>query len=282
MSCHGNSAESADEVAAMAVSPMDEMKSESPEAQITDSSTSDDIATNTASEAKAQNLPQQLIKTADVSINVAEYKESKQKLLQLIKSANAVITSDQETNDSYRTGSNIMIRVPKQKFDSLLNAICDLAKFVNSRNVMVQDVTEEFVDIQARLKNKMAVEAQYTSLLKQAKNISEILEVEEHLRIIREEIDSKEGRLKYLRSQVSLSTINLSVYQEYSSPTYSVSFFDKIFDAFSSGWAGLLSFILGLINIWPFLIIFVVSIWWFVKHRKNKAGKNPQKNIKDA
>ena len=79
--------------------------------------------------------------------------------------------------------------------------------------IYVKDVTEEYTDVVIRLKNKKEAEKRFLEILKQTKTIKEILDVEEHLREIREEIESKEGRLKFLNDQVSYSTINLSIYQ---------------------------------------------------------------------
>jgi hypothetical protein len=94
--------------------------------------------------------------------------------------------------------------------------------------------------------------------------------VEEKLRVIREEIESKEGRLKYLNDQVSLSTIHLDIYQKLTfEPGFK--FLKKIGSALKGGWKGLLRVVIGLIYIWPLLIIFSgVLIWLIRKSRKKK------------
>ncbi len=227
-----------------------------------------------ASPPTTKQIEQKLIKTGYVNIEVENYKATRGKIIAAVRQNKGYISSDNEENSSYRTGSSMIIRVPKQNFDTLLNSITVLAKRVESKQVSLKDVTEEFVDIQARLKNKKQVEARYVEILKKAKTIKDILQVEEHLRKLREEIEAKEGRLKYLQSQVSYSTIHLQVYQKYTSSVYKPTFFGQLGDAVVGGWEGLKSFIIGLIYIWPFLLIFAL-IFWLVRKwiRKRKANK---------
>ena len=226
----------------------------------------------------AQTNEKKIIKTARLNLEVSDYSAKKQLVLKMIQQFGAYASSDNEENSAYRQGTDMVIRVPAASFDTLVNSICTVAKFIHSREISATDVTEEFIDITARLKNKRAVEAQYVDLLKRAKNISEILEVEEHLRVIREEIESREGRLKYLTSQVGYSTINLSMYQAFSSPEYKQSFFDKVADALGGGWSGFVSFIIGLLYIWPFLIIFALVVWWLLRWRRRRAAKRKSAN----
>jgi hypothetical protein len=143
--------------------------------------------------------------------------------------------------------------------------------YTNSKNITAEDVTSQFVDIEARLKTKKEVELRYTALLREAKKVSDILEVENNLRTIREEIESQEGQLKYLKDQVSYSTINLSIYQKLDySPEPELGFFSKIKEAFVNGWRGLISFFVGLVSIWPFIVIFSVVGFYLIKRWRNR------------
>ena len=79
--------------------------------------------------------------------------------------------------------------------------------------------------------------------------------------VIREEIEAKEGQLKYLKSQIALSTINIEMYTNNASESgVTVSYPAKIWNAIQSGFNGLSSFILGLITIWPFILILAIII----------------------
>jgi len=209
-----------------------------------------------------------IIKTASVRMELKNYDESLKNIKADIKKFAAYVASENEINDLYNKTNTIIIRVPKQSFDTLINSLVQYAERLNQRSINLQDVTEEFVDVKARLTNKKQVEAHYLEILKQAKSVNEILNVEEHLRKIREEIEAKEARLKYLSNQVGFSTITLSIYQVYESE-YALGFFDKIFAGFSSGWEGFLSFLIAIVSIWPFLLI-ITALFFALRPYWNK------------
>jgi hypothetical protein len=124
-------------------------------------------------------------------------------------------------------------------------------------------VTEEFLDIQARINTKKELENRYLELLKKANSVTEMLEVEKQIGQLRTEIESIEGRLNYLKSKVSLSTLTIIFYQ--SIPNES-EVGNKFKNGFKSGWNNLIWFFVFLTNIWPFILIgigltFVIKKW---------------------
>jgi hypothetical protein len=212
-------------------------------------------------------IEKKIIKTAEINIEVKDLKKSRVKLSKMLMKHKAYISNEKEENNSNIISNTLIIRISSEQFDSLLNEISDEAFNVDSKNVSLDDVTEEFIDITARLKNKKEVEKQYLELLKKAYTVDDILNVNEHLRIIREEIESTEGRLKYLESQVSYSTINLYMYQ----PGQKVyrGFGYKLINGLEGGWKGILTFLVGLTYAWPLLIV-IAGIFWFIRRRKKK------------
>ncbi|MBN1250549.1 MAG: DUF4349 domain-containing protein [Bacteroidales bacterium] len=215
-----------------------------------------------------EKIEKKIIKTANVSIEVENFKESRKSLAELLKKYDAYIANEEEYNRDYQVNTNLIIRISSENFDSLLNEICGLATHIDSKIINSRDVTEEFIDITARLKNKKQVEQQYLEILKKAYTITDILNVNEHLRVIREEIEAKEGRLKYLSNQVSFSTINLNLYETIEQAY--VGFFSQLLDGFEGGWKGILMFIIGLTYLWPFILILFFSIWLIIRYRKKK------------
>ena len=131
-------------------------------------------------------------------------------------------------------------------------------------------MTEEFLDVEARLKNKKELEARYQEILKQAKNVKEILEIERELNTLRSDIESMEGRLKYLQNQVSLSSIQITYYKELTKRT---AFGQKFAQGFRSGWTNLIWFLVGLVNIWPFLLLLGLGIFGLKRYLRNKKLK---------
>jgi len=221
------------------------------------------------------NIEKKIIKTANISFGVSDYKTSKSNIDTIISVHKAYIASENEYNSEYSISNTIVIRVPAENFEKLLASLEGEAEQFESKSINTSDVTEEYVDIIKRLENKKKVEAQYNELLKKARTIAEILEVNEHIRVLREEIEAKEGRLKYLKNQVGLSTITLYMHEDYGTVSYG--FFHKVTDALGGGWEGFLGFIIGLLYIWP-LILIGVGIWLLIrrgirKRRKRKAEK---------
>ena len=134
------------------------------------------------------------------------------------------------------------------------------AIFTNFKRINSKDVTEEFVDIQSRLNTKKEVRDKYVELLRnKAKTVEEVLKAEEAIRHLQEEIEAREGRLRYLSNQTSLSTINLNLYQkvEYQKveKPYEFTFFKKLKKGFVNGWEIVVGFILLMVNFWPLLLL---------------------------
>jgi hypothetical protein len=155
----------------------------------------------------------------------------------------------------------------------LVEDITRVAFKVDNKNITLNDVTEEFIDVEARLKTNKEVERRYLEILDKATTVQDILLVEQQLKIIREEIEAKEGRLKYLQSQVSLSTLNLEIHQDLASKP-GFKFFSKLADAIKGGWKGLLNLVVGLIYIWPIVLVCVIIIFWLIRRRRRKkSGK---------
>jgi hypothetical protein len=213
-------------------------------------------------------------KTADINITVKDYRGSRAKIEGLVKSAGGFIASENEQNSTYDITNNLVIRVPNERFDILVNQVSDVASHVNSRNISSENVTAQYVDIVSRLKTKKEVENRYLEILHKANKISEILEVEEKLRVIREEIEAKEGELKYLNDQVAMSTINLSMRQDFEyRPVDEPGFFGRIGHAFGNGWTGFLTFIVGFVNAWPVWLVLGLIAWVVVRFIKRMKRK---------
>jgi hypothetical protein len=117
-------------------------------------------------------------------------------------------------------------------------------------------------------------------ILKRANTIADILEVQQYIRTLQEEIESIEGRLKYLNNKMELSTINLTFYEQGKIlPGQKESFGYKVRQALSYGWQGLVTFFIAMIYLWPFWAIAIVTFFiirHFVKKARRKIAKKQQ------
>ncbi|MEM9919325.1 MAG: DUF4349 domain-containing protein [Bacteroidota bacterium] len=199
-----------------------------------------------------------IIKNAEMLMEVAELDQAALAIKDSLKRYQAFLSETNLNNNTYRSAYEMTIRVPQQYFDPLLEALSSIAVRIDHRRIGTTDVTEEYLDVETRLKTKKEVRDRYIAILRdKAKTVEDILNAEDKIRVIQEEIESAEGRLRYLRNKVGLSTINLRIYQqqERTGMVKERSFLTKAGKAFVSGWKSVQSFALGLIHVWPFVLI---------------------------
>jgi len=106
------------------------------------------------------------------------------------------------------TSSSLTIRVPAEKFEALLEGLQDLGD-VSHKNVVGNDVTEEFFDLQIRMKNAMVLRDRFIALLAQAKSVEASIAIEKELARLTEQIERMKGRSRFLRDQSAYSTITI-------------------------------------------------------------------------
>ena len=214
-------------------------------------------------------IERKLIKEGDVVFETNDLNATRKKVFEAVKKYHAYVSSDVTYNSSISNRNTIVIRVPANNFDKLLNDATQGIENFDRKEINVKDVTEEFVDIQARLKTKKELEQRYLELLKQAKNVTEILAIEKQIGQLRADIESIEGRLKYLQNKVSFSTLTISFYKKIPQTTR---FGQKFKDGFKNGWDNLIWFFVFLINIWPFIIIGIALVFSYKKYLKNRKS----------
>ena len=220
------------------------------------------------------NYNRKLIKEGSITFETTDTKTTKSIIEKATKQFKGYLSQDNEYDYGYRIQHNVTIRVPSKNFDKLLNAISASVDEMDDQNITVKDVTEEYVDVEARLKSKKKVEERYLNLLTKAHNVGDILQIENELARIREDIERIEGRLRYLKNQVSLSTLNITYYQTIETEE-SFSFGKKVGKGFENGFKGLLWFFIALVNIWPFILFVLTGVWllvrWIKKNRRKKS-----------
>jgi hypothetical protein len=213
-------------------------------------------------------IPSQIIRNASVEFQVDSTDRSHTRIADILKAHNAYFGSDNRVQGGALIEQHMVIRVPAANFDRLLEALMQESIYTDRKNISAEDVTSEFVDAEARLKAKKEVEARYIELLHRAQKVTDVIEVENNLRVIREEIESTQGRLKLMRDQVAYSTIDLTIYQRLSfTPSPEAGIFSRLGQGFISGWRGFESFIVELVSVWPFMIGLGVLIGWLIRRR---------------
>lgn len=205
-------------------------------------------------------MERKLIKNGDISFKTSSLIETKKKVQTVLTELNGYIAKETAYDYSENPSEELTVRVPSKDFDVFMDKILEGVDELDSKHIDIQDVTEEFVDIEARLKNKKQLETKYQELLSKTNNMDEILRIEKEISSIREEIESTEGRLKYLGNQVSYSTLQIRYYEK---RTGGFNFGGKLGDALKNGSTGFLWFLIFMVQMWPLWII-GGCIWWFI------------------
>lgn len=225
---------------------------------------------------KSKHKQKKIIKDGNLSVKAIDIVASKKILDELLGSFDAYYESEELQNGDRRIDYELKIRVPSAKFDKLVSSLEYGKDEVMSKRIEVRDVTEEYFDNEARLSTKKEYLLRYMQLLSRAATVQEILSIEENLRVLQEEIESKEGHLRYLDDQVLYSTLFLNLFQlneyVYTAPPKD-KFSERIKKSLNNGWTSILNFILMLIANWPYLIIAIPVLLLIGKALRKKRNQ---------
>lgn len=212
---------------------------------------------------------EKLIKMGSLEMKVSDLGETKVALAKILKTVEARTTAEMMRDTEDRKEMQLTIRVPAHRFDSLMMALEKLALRVDQQNISTDNVTEEFIDVEARLRTKRELENRYRELLQQARSVADLLAIEGQLASVRGEIESMEGRLKYLNDEVAMSTIQLTYYEALG---VDFGFGGKFVTSLQEGWDNLLGFMIFLVRIWPFTIMVGVGGIWLVRKTRRRPA----------
>lgn len=221
---------------------------------------------------KTDTISKKIIKNGDMEIAVANLMEAKKKVSEIIKNNKAYLQSETFRNSDTSENINLVIRVPHQNFDAIINSFSEGIGSVEAKTVKAEDVTEEYTDVSIKLENKRIYLEKYREMLKNAATTKDMLEIQENIRALEDEIDVAEGRLRFIDDRVNYSTLELLLFKEKarSSATSKIGFGSRFGDSVAEGWNSFVSFLLGLISFWPFFIFIPVLIYLVKKFRNRK------------
>ncbi|MHB1347423.1 MAG: DUF4349 domain-containing protein [Candidatus Humimicrobiaceae bacterium] len=242
-----------------------------------------------APDQSGSNLPviqPKIIKSASVSIEVAEgtFEESMVKVTKTAESMGGYVSSTESYSDEEGNLSSgrIVIRVPGEKFNSAIDDIKKAGE-LKSINISGQDVTQEYVDLESRLKNFEAQEKVLLELMEKSTNVMDSIEVQRELSNVQGEMEVIKGRINYLDNLVGFSTIDVYIAEPAVAPPVEAGGF---VNAVKRGVEGAVRVLNGLafvlIAISPILVLaaIVILIVWLSIRSRNK--KRAQRKIEAA
>jgi len=226
-------------------------------------------------------IERKIIRNADLTLEASAPEAAQNKITAIAESKSGfVIESSQSGSDAQATTRDTVtmtIRVPSAKFNETLNEIRKISSRVIVENVKGQDVTEEFIDIEAQIKTKKALEEQFLEIMKQSKSVEDALNVQRELADVRGEIEKVEGRKRFLENQASLSTIKIRLQTPTAFSANSEGFAYQLKDSFGRGFDAALSFVFvlvtALIALLPFLIFIALPTYLILRYILKRSRK---------
>lgn len=226
-----------------------------------------------------------VIFNAEMDITVKNFENARNSLEEKAQSYNGyIVQSDSNRYDDEQQSGMMTFRIPQDHFHAFLNDAQGLSVQVNNRRVSGQDVTEEFVDLESRLKSKKAVEARLLEFMKDSQKTEDLLKISSDLANVQEEIEQIAGRKKFLENQTAYSTVTISLQETLVAvpkidnenlntwQKIQKQFADNINILLAAG-SGIIVFFVGNLPIILIVGTIVAAIIYFVR-KKNKPGQN--------
>lgn len=220
------------------------------------------------------NWDSKIIKHASMKVEVKDFKKYNSFVHNAVKQYGGYVAQEEQSLSDEKSETSITIKVPVAQFEDMMNNLPAEDGKVMEKKINTDDVTGEVVDTKSRLEAKKQLRLKYLEFLKQSKNMEEVLQVQNEVDDIQQQIESAAGRVSFLNNQVAFSTINLVFYQPmdgYSAANATPGFFAKVLDAFKTGGNWLANIFVGLVSIWPLLLIAFAVYFGLRKLRSAKA-----------
>jgi len=185
-------------------------------------------------------VDRKIIRNANLTLEVEDPKKALQRVASVAESRGGFVVTSESRQEAGVGGGKAQeiitmdLRVPFAQFDAAMNDIHAAASRVISEKITGQDVTEEYIDLDARLRTQKALESQLLNIMKSANQVADAMSVEREIANVRTEIEKIEGRKRFLENQTSLSTISVTI-QPPSPLVSTTGFFHSIASAFGEG-----------------------------------------------
>ncbi len=219
-----------------------------------------------------------IIRNGTINLEVKDYSKYYQVLKDIVRREGGYIAQENQQQTDYRLENTVLLKVPVAQFEQTMDLIAQGTggEQVIERKITSEDVTTEVVDTKSRIEAKKEVRLRYIELLRQAKTMKDILEVQSEISQIQEQMEMASGRVNYLNHASAYSTINLTFYQILSATPpkeKEPSFSNNILTAFLSGWQFIKALIVGMVSIWP-MWFFIFGLWLAFKKWKLSKPKS--------
>ena len=211
-------------------------------------------------------------------IEIDELKDvdaSKERVGHLLSSLNGFVVSEEFLSTPNFDEYEMKLRVPADSLDKFVASLNGLEGKISKRNFYSEDLTAKYLDSKSRKETKQAMLENYRRLLSTAKDVEDLLEIQERIDEIQEDAEAMSKVIMKIDYDVEFSSVDLTLSDSYRYSYYGKeeeTFLSKVADAFKGG----LNVIVGLIRLWPLYIIAGVIVYFVRKRKLKKAKKNDE------
>ena len=236
------------------------------------------------SQSMAEAANRKILRNGELTLEVASPADTERKITTIADALGGfVVTSESKQHDTGDPAKqylevNLVIRVPAAQFQTAFDQILSTGSRVIQQKKTGQDVTEEFIDLEARIKTQKALELQFLEIMKQATKVPDALEVQRQIAEVRTEIEKLEGRKRFLENRATLSTITVSLQSPAAIAVNTSSFRRSVREAVGDGVDLTIAIILFLIRfvivIIPIFLLLILPIGLLVRFFWRRTRKS--------
>lgn len=197
-----------------------------------------------------------LIREGEYRISVGNTDSARSSIQRMVAEQKGHIQGEELNDWGDRIALIMKIKVPSARFENAIGSL-DKIGTIEHQVVHVQDVTGEWVDKDARLRSMRLMEERYLRLIERAGKVSELLEVERELGRVRADLESMEAQLRVLNDRVAMSSITITCLGPLKSD---MGYFSKASIALGRGGRYFLSFLIAMLEVWPFILIIILAL----------------------
>lgn len=266
---------------------MDEAGKQGTESSETENNESTEVETK-----EVEVEERKIIYTANLRLEVKEYQQAVDEIESQVADFNGYIvdSSTYGSSEESSTSGHITARIPQERFQEFIQLVEEGAGKLLESNVSGQDVTEEYVDLESRLKSKRVVEERLLSFMEKAEKTEDLLTISSDLAKVQEEIEQVTGRMNYLRNKADLATVQIDIEEnnvnitgmsedELNTWARTKQQFLKSINTILAVLSGLFVFIAGNLPILIPLGVIALVVWLVVKRKRSTIKKEDKDNL---
>lgn len=212
-----------------------------------------------------------IIRSGNIAVESKAIKKSKLALDALLARYGGYYEQETLSSSGNYGSYSLVARIPSEKLDLFLKDLEKGGDKLTERSIRSEDVSLQYFDAESRLKSKRAYLERYQQMVAQAKNVKDLLEIQEQIRQLQEDIESQESIMRNLKDQIGFSSLTIQLFEYQANlPIGSQSFWIQLKEAMADGWASVGEVALFVLRLWPFVLLILVATFAWRKVRRAK------------